>query len=71
MPSKLRDAALRLDLSATIWRFSVTRDTTELDDLLPDQLRVLALRFGEGSPSYVEIHALIQKKEAQCPSNSP
>ena len=63
MPSKIREAAMRLDLSSTLWRFLFTKDASELNDLLPAQLRELSKRFPEGSAEHTEIRDAIRLKE--------
>ncbi len=63
MPSKIHEAAMRLDLSSTLWRFLFTKDASELGDLLPAQLRELSKRFEEGSVEHNEIQTVICLKE--------
>lgn len=57
MSSKIREAALRFDLGCALWRLGVTKNTSELLDLLPEQLLMMAKYFEAGSPEHVEIMA--------------
>ncbi len=61
--SKLRDAALRLDLTATLWRIGVTQDNREICDLLPEQLRALAAKYPVDCDQLRAINRLIESKE--------
>lgn len=63
--SHIRDAALRLDLSGTLWRVAQTQDGKEFRDLLLEQLRWLVERYPEDSAQYANLKRLIAIKEAQ------
>ncbi len=45
MTSKIREAALRYDLGATLWRNAMTHDNDELNGLNVEQLEMLAAKF--------------------------
>lgn len=62
--SHIRAAALRHDLSATLWRIAVTQDNMEIPDLLPEQLRELIPKYPEGSAQRAELEKLLVWKEA-------
>ena len=64
MLSKIREAALRHDLGATLWRICVTQDNREIPALLPAQLREMADKYPEDSAQFAELHKLIKAKEA-------
>jgi len=67
MPSKLREAALRHDLDATLWRIGFTQDNKEIPDLLPEQLRNMAKHYPEDSGQFHQLCKLITYKESIIP----
>lgn len=62
--SHIRAAALRHDLSSTIWRISITQDNKEFIDLLPEQLRELIPKYPEGCRQRAELEKLLRWKES-------
>jgi hypothetical protein len=63
MRSYIREAALRYDLGATLWRVGVTQDNKELTALLPEQLRALVVRYPEDCAQFAALQRLIRHKE--------
>ncbi len=45
MASKIREAALRYDLGATLWRNAMTGDNDELNGLNVEQLEMLKVKY--------------------------
>lgn len=45
MALKIHEAAMRYDLSATLWRNAMTQDNDELNGLNVEQLRMLEMRY--------------------------
>ncbi len=63
MASKIREAALRYDLGATLWRNAMTKDNSELDGLNVEQLTMLAAKFPD-CEQRDEINRIISTRKA-------
>lgn len=63
--SKIREAALRYDLGATLWRNAMTKDNEELNGLNMEQLVMLAAKYPEDCEQYIEINRIITIRKTQ------
>ncbi len=63
MTSKLREAALRYDLSATLWRNAMTKDNDELNGLNVEQLIILETKYPD-SEQRDEIRRIIKSRSS-------
>jgi len=64
MASKIREAALRYDLGATLWRNAMTKDNDELNGLNVEQLTMLAAKYPE-SEQLNEINRIITTRQGK------
>ena len=62
--SKIREAALRQDLSSTLWRVGVTQDNSQLFDLLPEQLRMLLAKYPADCQQHEILSKILHEKES-------
>ncbi len=69
MPSKLRETALRYDLSSTLWRNAMTHDNDELNGLNVEQLEMLEVRYPEECEQRAEIRRIITTRQ-KAPSGN-
>ncbi len=63
MRSKIREAALRYDLGATLWRNAMTHDNDELNGLNVEQLEMLAAKYPPECDQYREITRIITLRQ--------
>ncbi len=75
MPSKIREAALRYDLGATLWRNAMRQewakstgiayDNDELNGLNVEQLIMLEAKYPEECAQSIEIRRIITLRQTQ------
>ncbi len=79
MPSKIREAALRYDLGATLWRNAIRQewakttgtryDNDELNGLNVEQLLMLEMKYPEECAQSIEIRRIIDLRNAKTVKN--
>ncbi len=65
MTSKIREAALRYDLGATLWRNAMTKSNEELNGLNVEQLIMLKAKYPEECEQHIEICRIITIRTTQ------